>query len=110
MQTDSLFSEALMALASGALDEAVARLRAVRSKAQESGDTLAAARAYLALISADRQRADQRAEGADVRALERAALNLPGSAFEDALRLASMRRLVSMDELDLALAELGGPA
>jgi|GEM_PF-5102383 len=110
MQTESLFSEALFALASGAYDEALARLRAVRSKAQESGDALAAARAYLALISANRQRVDPRAAGADLRALERAALNLPGSAFEDALRLASMRPLATMDELDQALAELGGPA
>jgi hypothetical protein len=108
MQTDALFSEALFALASGAHDEAVARLRAVRSKAQESGDVLAAASAYVALISANRQRGDERAQGADLRALERAALNLPGSAFEEALRLVSSRRLASMDELDAALFELGG--
>ena len=102
MHTDALFSDALFALASGAHEEAVARLRAVRSKAQRTGDALSAARAYLALISAHRMVPDARAEGSDARALERAALNFPGSAFEHALLLATSRRLASMPELDAA--------
>jgi hypothetical protein len=105
--TDALFSDALFALASGAHEEAVARLRAVRSRAQQSGDALVASRAYLALIAAHRMTGVAGADGPDVRALERAALNLPGSPFEEALRLASSRRLATMDELDVVLAELG---
>jgi hypothetical protein len=108
VDTENLFQDAWLAYTVGNFEEAQTLLRVVKSQAQASGDTHAAARAYLTLIGVQRAKGDRRAEGAELRALERAALMFPGSPLEAAIQAATAQPLKDPASLQAALDDLRG--
>jgi hypothetical protein len=95
LDTAEAFETALRFCSVGRFDEAAPLFRVVKSGAQTSGDTLAAARAYLGLIALYRAKSDKKAAAAEFRALERAALMFPASPLETAIQRATTNPLLN---------------